>query len=50
MTTAHPAADAPDGIVTLPRRAPFWAVCALAITMAGQVFWPAPTRRGWKTG
>lgn len=28
-----------DGVVTLPRRAPFWAVCGLAVAMAGQIFW-----------
>ncbi|KAB7782185.1 hypothetical protein [Methylorubrum populi] len=31
--------DAADGIVTLPRRAPFWAVCGLALAFGGQVFW-----------
>ena len=37
--TLQASADAPDGIVTLPRRAPFWAVCGLAVAMAGQIYW-----------
>ncbi|CAX27160.1 protein of unknown function [Methylorubrum extorquens DM4] len=33
--TLQAAADAADGMVTLPRRAPFWAVCGLALAFGG---------------
>ncbi|MCG5245129.1 hypothetical protein [Methylorubrum extorquens] len=37
--TIQVAGEAPDGIVILPQRAPFWAVCGPALAFGGQVFW-----------